>query len=292
MLSFKEFEIQDVKLMGNYILDHPYFLCDYNSKLVFLWRDYYKTKVAYDENYCYIMLTFNENEIKFLPPLGNKFVLDGVKKLIEYTDFYNIKLRFTCCDFKYKNEIESLHLDIVFLKEIGYENYIYDLEKLSTYKGKEYKGKRNLVNNFKNTYPTHKYISLNKNDYDLVEQFLDLWYQKRIDDDLMLIHERDVIKDCFNHFDELDIKANAILIDDKIIALAIGTVYNHIICEHVEKALTEYVGAYQAICMYFSESSLKYAKYMNKEEDLNIKGLRDAKISYNPLYIIDNYNSI
>ena len=57
-----------------------------------------------------------------------------------------------------------------------------------------------------------------------------------------------------------------------------------------EKALRKYDGVYAVICNEFAKTLTEY-KYINREEDMGIEGLRKSKLSYNPIIIIDRYTA-
>ena len=60
---------------------------------------------------------------------------------------------------------------------------------------------------------------------------------------------------------------------------------------HIEKAKREYKGAFQMINMLFSRTELESCgiKYINREDDVGDEGLRQAKLSYFPAYMLRKY---
>ena len=59
---------------------------------------------------------------------------------------------------------------------------------------------------------------------------------------------------------------------------------------HIEKALIDYVGSYQAINMFYLEKEWENIEYVNREDDFGDEGLREAKMSYKPLYLLKKYS--
>ena len=79
-------------------------------------------------------------------------------------------------------------------------------------------------------------------------------------------------------------------VDDKIIAYSFGTkIRDDMYVVQVEKALPEYIGAYQMINNEFAKAYCNDIKYINREDDVGIEGLRRAKMSYNPIMFEDYY---
>ena len=56
-----------------------------------------------------------------------------------------------------------------------------------------------------------------------------------------------------------------------------------------EKAFHEYAGSYQAInYMFLKEQGSNYT-WVNREEDMGEPGLREAKMSYNPAFMLEKF---
>ena len=58
---------------------------------------------------------------------------------------------------------------------------------------------------------------------------------------------------------------------------------------HIEKADNEIMGLYTVINNQFVKNDLKDVRYINREEDMGLEGLRKAKLSYYPAHLIDKY---
>lgn len=96
-----------------------------------------------------------------------------------------------------------------------------------------------------------------------------------------------------NHFDELGLLGGALLVDGKVIAFTFGAPINHdTFGVHVEKADVNYEGAYTVINQEFASRLPEEFIYVNREEDLGIPGLRQAKLSYNPVILLEKSAAI
>ena len=109
----------------------------------------------------------------------------------------------------------------------------------------------------------------------------------------LLKMEEQAMEDVFRNIEAVGYSAGAILIDGKIEAVAIGgKLGKNTITEHVEKANTNFRGLYQAINNEFCKNVASKAKYINREEDMGIVNLRKAKLSYNPVKLLEKYIGI
>ena len=60
----------------------------------------------------------------------------------------------------------------------------------------------------------------------------------------------------------------------------------------IEKADHNIPGAYQMINQQFAQRNCADVKYINREEDLGLEGLRKAKRSYYPEFLVKKYLAV
>ena len=61
---------------------------------------------------------------------------------------------------------------------------------------------------------------------------------------------------------------------------------------HLEVANAAYRGAFNVINQQFCLNEWNNLKYVNREEDMGIEGLRKAKLAYAPAYLVDRFNAV
>ena len=77
----------------------------------------------------------------------------------------------------------------------------------------------------------------------------------------------------------------------KLAAFTLGEQINdEIAVIHIEKADSGIPGLYTIINQQFVEHAWTKVKYINREEDMGLEGLRRAKLSYNPAFMIDKFH--
>ena len=87
--------------------------------------------------------------------------------------------------------------------------------------------------------------------------------------------------------------AYGIYIDNNLEAFTFGELLNpDTVVVHVEKANPEIRGLYTAINKLFLENEFPSVEFVNREEDLGIEGLRQAKLSYKPIKLVEKYTLI
>ena len=94
----------------------------------------------------------------------------------------------------------------------------------------------------------------------------------------------------FNYFNELGLTGGVIRIGGDVAAFTIGEkLNNETFCVHIEKADTQYNGIYVGINNSFARAAAAGYKYINREEDLGLEGLRRSKQSYHPAFLLKKY---
>jgi hypothetical protein len=173
-------------------------------------------------------------------------------------------------------------------------DYVYDTEELKELKGKKFHGKRNHLNYFLANY-SYDYAALTEENADEVMDFIRAFNARK---DLppesheweLLDMEMQAMEDVVRNLRQVGYLTGVIRIDGRIEALSIGGFLGKkAVTVHVEKANIEYRGLYQAINNEFVKHVPEHIMRINREEYMGIPGLRKAKLSYNPVKMIEKY---
>ena len=89
-------------------------------------------------------------------------------------------------------------------------------------------------------------------------------------------------------FEELELKGGLLRVDGQIVAFTLGEpICSDTFVVHIEKAFAEVPGAYTMINQQFAEHECREYQYINREEDTGSEGLRKAKLSYRPAFMVE-----
>lgn len=223
-------------------------------------------------------------------PLGEGDKDKIIEQLINLSKENNQQMS-VICERKDRKPCFEHHFDIK--EERNFFDYLYLREDLQYLKGKKFQPKRNHINKFNAKYKWD-YIEINAKNYHSCLFLVDKWKEKAIEKNPELLadyeKEKKVIEYLFSNFDALDLKAGAIKVEEKIIAFTIGSKINNETFDiHIEKADRNFEGAFALINQEFAKRLDPCFKYINREEDLGIEGLRKAKLSYYPIKLIEKY---
>lgn len=185
-----------------------------------------------------------------------------------------------------------------FLEDRPNYDYIYLSRDLADLPGRKYSPKRNHLNHFRehNEYQYGPLTSAMAAEAMVFIREFNL--RKRLaglpQNELELLHLEEVaMEDVFQNIETVGYLAGAIWIGGKIEALTLGGYLGKdTVTVHVEKANVEIRGAYQAINNEFSRQLKDRVAYINREEDMDLPGLRTAKLSYHPFQLLKKYIAV
>ncbi len=169
-------------------------------------------------------------------------------------------------------------------------DYVYASRDLIQLSGRKYHNKKNHINRFLRKY-RFDYIPFTDNLVDECLVVLEKWCdQKECNKYPVLRAETDAVKEALQYFNPLKIEGGAILIDGKVEAFSLGELLNRETAViHVEKADPHIPELFTVINQQFCEKQWSGVPYINREQDLGIAGLRQAKVSYNPVRLIEKF---
>lgn len=193
--------------------------------------------------------------------------------------------------------MQSSYMDVMpgkflFLNDRANHDYVYSVDELAELKGKRFHGKKNHVNRFDREYEgRYEVVPMSAElvpDAIKLLKYIDAKKQVEGFEAEMLQMEADALQDILHVYDRLGLEGCAIFIDGKLEAYAFGgSLGSDTIVEHVEKANVDYAGIYQKLNNEFCKMMQGYYKYVNREEDMGLDGLRKAKTSYRPVKMIE-----
>lgn len=289
-MNFKEITLEDRDRFLKHYIKHPPKTSFHSFANLFLWRG--AEKLEFCEHNGFIIVTglsVYKGERYIMFPLGSG---DCRKLTNSFIDMYGMDFQIFAITEENAKNLDKLcnrAYDITHMRSM--DNYIYEVESLITLSGKKLHSKRNHINKFKSLY-NYSYERLNEENFDECMEFACRWYQEKEGADSTLLYERQAVKDALTYHKELELKCGMIKVDGKVVAFSVGERLNHdTVLIHIEKADTDYDGAYAIINNEFLKNEWSEFKYVNREEDMGLEGLRKAKLSYRPCEILKIYKA-
>lgn len=174
---------------------------------------------------------------------------------------------------------------IVSQESRGDWDYIYLSSDLSSLSGNRFHKKKNLLKQFQKTYD-YTYLPITHENAEMVLDMQAEWCRWRdCDSSRSLLAENDAISRLLAYWEKIPgLMGGIISIDDQPVAYTLAEPLGEdTLIVHFEKGHNSVKGVYQAINWLFCNDRGVNYKYLNREQDLGDEGLRQAKLSYNPV---------
>lgn len=289
MLDFRYPDITDKDWVQDYLKVSQYMGCEYSFGNIFAWSPVFKTKITkYKDS-----LITKSSGIKpaYCCPAGSDSFESIIPDLIAHAKqcghpFKMVGITTRCIEkmervFPGKFEFEAYRE--------GFD-YIYLATDLINLQGKKYHSKRNHIAAFERENDWSFEIIDENNLSDCIAMNA-AWAEENTGKDPESVSlEQQAIHRVFDNYFELGFSGGLIRVEGEVVAFTMGEELNdETYCVHFEKAYADVRGAYPMINREFVKNMLSDYKYINREDDAGVEGLRKAKLSYYPDILLKKY---
>ncbi|MCR4637778.1 phosphatidylglycerol lysyltransferase domain-containing protein [Ruminococcus sp.] len=291
MLEFRVIDIKDKERITSALNISQFMGCEYSFSNNMAWRRLADSKIAFYKDF-YICCSFaSEDGIpRFFLPSGEGSYREVISVMKQYAASLGKPLRVSGVTDSSLEMLSELYPDgFTVDTDDGDWDYIYSSADLIELPGRKYHSKRNHLARFNEI--GAEFSLMTEKDFDDCITFSAIEYNNKANmSDHSFIAEQFAINTYFNYFNELGLTGGVIRIGGNVAAFTIGDRLNdETFCVHIEKADTNYNGIYAGINNSFSKAAAVGYKYINREEDLGLEGLRKSKQSYNPAFLLKKY---
>lgn len=289
MDGFHTPQLKDKEWVTDIVSNSSVLNCDAPFGTNYVWSKTYGTQICHYDNFLLTIYNFDDGMLYCDFPIGQAGdIKAAVNYMLKYAAAKGLTPSVTCSGTEQKQQMEQLFGNKFICESIrDNAEYIYLSEDLAFLRGRKLHGKRNHINKFNEVY-NWSYEEINPNNYAQALDVAKQWCAAHgVHGKEGLSSESCAIKASFKHYEELGFYGGLLKIDGKAAAMTVGEEINKdCFVVHFEKALDGYDGLYAAINNQFSKRLTKY-KYLNREEDMGIEGLRKAKLSYRPAILLE-----
>ena len=172
-------------------------------------------------------------------------------------------------------------------------DYVYAIDDLADLKGRKFQRKRNHYNRFRQVFPYYTVEPLTRANTAAAEGMVEAWYEERLRQDPQGDYhmEQSALKKALRHFEALGMEGLLLKDGEDVLAMTMGSRMSPVAFDvHFEKARADVDGAYAVInCEFARYLREKYpeVKFLNREDDMGLEGLRKAKLSYCPHHLVE-----
>ncbi len=288
---FKPLDLEDRRFIHGLLWNYQSEMSEITFTNLFIWRAHYGFQWSVYKDWFFLICTETEGGLYAFPPIGPPSRKEAAVTLLEWL-----------CD---ENKIENPRIDRAdkrLCSELSdtrnhaneplrdHFDYVYRREELVRLVGSRYRSKRNHINQFLRFY-TYVYEPLEDKHIDDCLVLQEKWCKmNRCKEDLDLLGEHEAIREVLTHHNTLQVCGAVILVDGRVGAFTLGEKLNDDTAViHIEKADPEIPGLYPLINQQFCENRWQDVTYINREQDLGLPGLREAKLSYYPDHLVEKF---
>lgn len=291
MFEFRVPEVSDREWMQPALTASGGMGSEFAFGTLYLWSDAYETKICKTDD---LILRCSGGPVRmtYQLPLGDGNLRDQVELLLEDAKERGCKFRIWGLTKEQTEALEQAMPGIFrYQLDRASSDYIYDTQSLIQLSGRKYHSKRNHLSRFQRTYDW-SYEDISSDNFKDCLAVARAWCEQNggcgeedgTDSENCAIHK------AFKYYDTLRLSGGLLRIEGKPVAFTVGEEINpEVYLLHFEKALSGYEGLYPAINHAFAAQHLEPYRYVNREEDLGIEGLRKAKLSYYPAILLEKY---
>jgi hypothetical protein len=292
MLEFKSIELTDKSRFEKYTLCHGYHNLEASFANIFIWQKAWNIRMATDDLAMYLHLDNGEYSFMLPPYLDDcdTSLAEPMRRCEEFLESRGDKalIKGVTAPLKEKIERDCPGRYVLTADRANFE-YVYHAQELCRLEGKKFHAKRNHINKLLSSH-TFAYRLYTPDDYAVCMALYEAWVAGKGGLTEGLQYEMWATQAALKNLQALGLKCGLLFVDGNLEAFSVGEKFGEdMAIIHIEKANPDIQGAYALINREFARHEWSEVQYINREEDMGIEGLRKAKMSYNPAFLVEKY---
>ena len=292
MIEFKRLKLSQKEDYENILFSCPGRSCEYAFANMYLWG---RQEAAFFSDCTAFFSHFNGKSI-YPYPIGS-----GDRRAVLEAVMADARERGIPCRITSMTKDEARELEGWFPGKFCFRtdrdgfDYVYEINDLADLRGRKFQKKRNHVHRFWAEHPGAVRVPMEPENLDAARQMVAQWYRHRLAEDSQgeYLLEQIAIDRAFRHYKALGMEGLMLVDGGQVLAVTMGSRLSpQTIDVHFEKAREDADGAYAAInCEFARYLREKYpeVRFLNREDDMGLEGLRKAKLSYQPHHLEEKY---
>lgn len=291
-MKFQPVRKEDKRVLDSFFFAQDHENSHFNFTTVYIWRKLFHIHWAVEDGVLYLSSKF-DGVFSMLQPFGPEEKLpEAIEKQAAWLRAKGQPFRASGIEAPVAKLYESMGYAAAASR--GEADYLYRTDDLIRLAGRKYHTKKNHLNGFHRSFPEAEYQPITEENAAACKLNMNAWYKaqlKETPDDPFLRAEREGVMDILSDLGYFALRGGAIALGDRIAAFTLGErTARDMAVVHVEKAAPDVRNAYAAINHAFlvNEWAEKVA-YVNRQEDMGLDGLRQAKEAYRPVRMVEKF---
>ena len=301
MIDFHPPRLEEKPWVDELLRRADYRGCDYNFTNLFVWSRAYHQEIARVDDFL-VTHVCGRMGCSFMFPAGGGDLASVIRKLEEEAAGRGEPLRLVCLTPRQMAELEEFFPgQFTFTADRDGYDYLYEIDRLADLGGKRLHAKRNHINRFMENNPSWTYEEITPESLGECLAMDKEWYRRSLAregeaEERDLGDEGVALRQAMEHYQALGLEGGLIRVYGEVVAFTMGDLLNSDTYDvHFEKAYGELQGAYAMINREFARwvrGRHPNVRYLNREDDMGVEGLRKAKESYYPDQMVENHTAM
>ncbi len=306
-MDWRKASFDDAVILQETSVNNDFFANNYSTVNSILYSGKFSSQISTEKGWIYEKFSSGGKTFFTFPHNvsgDNSALIEALSYLFKENPQPNGLFSFNNITLSEKNFLQEHFENIKIIEERGLSDYVYLSEKLASLSGKKYSRKRNHIHQFEKKYPDFKFEPLSESNLHIAGEIEEEWFsetEKNISEteDSSYLEglkiEKKIISSALKNFSYLkeacSMSGGILFAGGKAFSFCISSLLGQSVTDiHFEKCLQDFAkdGGYAVINNEFAKTVT--TKYINREEDLGIEGLRKAKLSYFPEIILPKFS--
>jgi len=253
-----------------------------------MWRDYHNTEFAVVDGMLYLKVTYPE--FAFAPPRGDGAVRKSYDRIRDYCETTGMPTRICSVSEPVLRGILEMFPESKVWTDRAWSDYLYLSYDIISLTGRRFSGQRNHINRFMKENPAWSFERVTSGNVADAKMFIEKLEQVDDSGSPTNIEASEKALEVLDNIELYGQFGGILYANGRIVGVSLGETVGDTLYVHAEKADTEYHGSYPMLMNQFARMFVsERTKYINREEDDGIEGLRTSKLSYHPIALLDKY---
>jgi len=285
---FQPVALADMAVLRPFLDRHEVRLCDYSYTNLYCWGNVYDTRWLLQDGRLWIHIgRFGLLQM----PVGESIPAAGLRAVSDELSARGLPGRIILAEQRFVAETAGLEQYFQVREDPDNADYIYQASRLVELKGKRLAKKKNLIAQFLKNEPGYRCLPLSGADGPQCLELTDRWCLVKNCDSTDFKEECRALERAMAAFDTLELGGLKIMVRDQMVAFCVFSALNRATADiHFEKADPAVKGAAQVINWETARLLAPRFLWLNREQDLGLEGLRQAKRSYDPDHLEMTYH--
>lgn len=301
MIDFHFPKLEDKPWVDCLLKQADYRGCDYNFTNLFTWSRAYSMEIGEADGFLVTHVCARMG-CSYLYPAGAGDPSGVIRALAADALERGAPLRLVCLTPRQIGELgQCFPGKFAFTADRDGFDYLYEIGRLADLGGKKLHAKRNHINRFIENNPGWSYEEITRQSLPECLEMDREWYRRSLQregagEEQDLGDEGVALRLAIEHYRELGLEGGLIRVDGRVVAFTMGDkLCSDTYDVHFEKAYGEIQGAYAIINREFARwvrERHPEIRYLNREDDMGVEGLRKAKQSYYPDLMVEKHTAL